>query len=398
MPQLGISEESAVLTQWHVSQGDGVKARDKLFSIETGKSSFDVESEAEGTVLALYAAEGDEVAVGSPVCAIGAKGEQLTVNETPAPSGAYASPPSKREAYVPLPEGDGAVRRQGEGCSPRAKALAEKMGVDPRSATPTGPEGRVVERDVRQLTVNSEQLTVRNEKVCVRYTDQPLSHIRRVIAKNMMASLQNTAQLTHTASFDAANILNCRKRFKEDPAMSGVTLGDMVLYAVCKTLPDFPALNAHLLDDTLRVFADVNLAVAVDTERGLMVPVVFGASGLTLAGLSEQVKTLAGQCKNGSISSDKLSGGSFTVSNLGSFGIESFTPILNAPQTGILGVNTITYRVKADGSSYPAMTLSLTYDHRALDGAPASRFLQALCTYLEQFSFPAEGGEGEKES
>jgi pyruvate dehydrogenase E2 component (dihydrolipoamide acetyltransferase) len=204
----------------------------------------------------------------------------------------------------------------------------------------------------------------------------------------MMASLQNTAQLTHTASFDVSNILACRKRFKNDPAMSGITLGDIILYAVSRTLKDFPELNAHLLDNTLRVFNEVNLAVAVDTERGLMVPVIFNASQKTLPEISSELKTLAEQCRSGSISVDRLSGGSFTVSNLGQFGIESFTPILNAPQTGILGVNTIQQRVRVvDGciGAYPCMTLSLTYDHRALDGAPASRFLQTLCGNLEKF-------------
>jgi pyruvate dehydrogenase E2 component (dihydrolipoamide acetyltransferase) len=202
----------------------------------------------------------------------------------------------------------------------------------------------------------------------------------------MLASLQNTAQLTHTASFDATAILACRKQFKSDPAMSGVTLGDIILYTVTRTLPGFPELNAHLLDTTLRIFSQVNLAVAVDAERGLMVPVVFNASQKTLPELSNGLKQLAEQCRAGSVPPDLLSGGSFTVSNLGQFGIESFTPILNPPQTGILGVNTISYRIREDGSTYPAMTLSLTYDHRALDGAPASRFLQALCKALEEFA------------
>lgn len=386
MPQLGISEESALLTQWHVKQGDIVKQGDKLFSIETGKSSFDVDSEHTGTVLALLAAEGDEVTVKAPVCAIGQEGEPVpdnagstvaaqTIDEKPAQTCAPAAP------FVPEVSRDGAT-----GVSPRAKKLAEKLGVNPALATPTGPEGRVIERDVR--AVYDSGAARKPAAPSVPYQDKPLTHMRKIIAKNMMQSLHNTAQLTHTASLDASKLLAARKRYKDDAKMSGVTLGDMVLYAVTRTLPDFPALNAWLLDETLRVFSDVNLAVAVDTERGLMVPVIFAASGLTLPEISEQVKTLAEQCKNGAIPPDSLTGGSFTVSNLGQFGIESFTPILNAPQTGILGVNTITQRVKVvDGciGAYPCMTLSLTYDHRAIDGAPASRFLRALCKALEDF-------------
>jgi pyruvate dehydrogenase E2 component (dihydrolipoamide acetyltransferase) len=369
MPQLGISEDSAILTAWHVREGDAVKTGQKLFSIETGKSSFDVESEYAGTVLALFAAEGDEVAVKAPVCSVGDAGEA-------------AAPPQPPPAAA---------------SSPRARALAEKLDVDIAPAEPTGPGGRVIERDVYSLSRSVTAPSEREPKALLseegaaagggRSTDRPLSGIRKIIAKNMLASLQNTAQLTHTASFDASAILNCRKRFKADPVMSGVTLGDMVLFAVTRVLKDFPALNAHLIGDTLRVFNEVNLAAAVDTGRGLMVPGVFGACGLTLPELSERVKTLAEQCRNGTAPPDILTGGSFTVSNLGAFGTESFTPILNAPQTGILGVNTITHRVREGGSVYPAMALSLTYDHRALDGAPASRFLQTLCKALEDFRY-----------
>jgi pyruvate dehydrogenase E2 component (dihydrolipoamide acetyltransferase) len=378
MPQLGISEESAILTAWHVRQGDAVGTGDKLFSIETGKSSFDVESEYAGTVLHISAAEGDEVAVKAPVCVIGEAGEDCP---------AYAGVSVATHCVDAV------------GCSPRAGRLAEKMGVDPAAAVPTGPGGRVIERDVRALQALPQPplATTPSERESgldhpPEYTDRPLSHMRKIIAKNMLASLRNTAQLTHNASFDATAVLTCRKQFKEDPATAGVTLTDILLYTVSRTLKDFPALNAWLLDDTLRVFSEVSLAAAVDTERGLMVPVIFNASQKTLTELSDELKSLAEQCRAGSISPDLLSGGSFTVSNLGQFGIESFTPVLNAPQTGILGVNTVTHRVREDGTPYPCMTLSLTYDHRALDGAPASRFLQALCKSLESFTPPPEAG------
>jgi pyruvate dehydrogenase E2 component (dihydrolipoamide acetyltransferase) len=149
-----------------------------------------------------------------------------------------------------------------------------------------------------------------------------------------------------------------------------------------------PASNAHYDDEKMTYFRHVHLGVAVDTPRGLMVPTVFYADQLSLSQLSAQVKALAEECRTGTINPDKLKGGTFTVSNLGSFGIESFTPIINPPQTCILGVNTVTTRVREkDGrlQSYPAMTLSLTYDHRAIDGAPASRLLQDLVRTLENF-------------
>jgi pyruvate dehydrogenase E2 component (dihydrolipoamide acetyltransferase) len=359
MPQLGINEESAVITQWHVKQGAPVVPGQKLFSIETGKSSYDVEAQTEGILIAILAAEGDEVPVKTPVCYVG------DPNETLEPAG------TAEPTVPPGPAADSMT-----GVSPRARALAEKTGADPKLAVPTGPDGRVIERDIR-ASAEAADPSARQETRA--YKDAPLSNFRKIIARNMMISLQNTAQLTHTASFDASAIL-CKPK--------GMTLTDIILYTASRVLKGFPALNAHLLGDTLRSFEEVHMAVAVDTERGLMVPVIESASEKTLGEISDELRTLAKQCRAGVIPPDKLSGGSFTLSNLGQFGIESFTPVLNAPQTGILGVCGILQRVRVtDGvlTAYPAMTLSLTYDHRALDGAPASRFLQALCKALEDF-------------
>jgi pyruvate dehydrogenase E2 component (dihydrolipoamide acetyltransferase) len=173
--------------------------------------------------------------------------------------------------------------------------------------------------------------------------------------------------------------------------MGNVTLNDMVLYAAARalSLPAHKALNAHLLGDKMRYFTGVHLGVAVDTERGLMVPTLFDADKFSLKDLSGAVKKLVAECQSGAINPDLLRGGSFTVSNLGALGVEYFTPVINPPQTGILGVCAVTTGIRARGEalvSYSKMGLSLTYDHRALDGAPASRFLRALADYLENFT------------
>jgi len=187
-------------------------------------------------------------------------------------------------------------------------------------------------------------------------------------------------------------ILEYRKQLKaSEGECSGITLGDIVLYAVSRTLKNHPDLNANMLDDSsIRLFTHVNLGVAVDTPRGLMVPTIFHADEMSLLEISKAVKELAAQCREGNISPDKLTGGSFTVSNLGNLGVESFTPVINPPQTGILGVCGTVDRVRRakDGSVeiYPAMGLSLTYDHRAVDGTPAARFQKELCQNLENFT------------
>ena len=168
-----------------------------------------------------------------------------------------------------------------------------------------------------------------------------------------------------------------------------ITLNDMILYAVSRTVLNHRAVNAHYLDDTMRYFNNANIGIAVDTDRGLLVPTIFNANNKSLNEIAAEAKDLAGKCKDGTATPDMLTGGSFTVTNLGSMGIESFTPVINPPQTCILGVCNIETKVKNVGGEYkyyPAMGLSLTFDHRALDGSPAARFLKDLCTNLENFS------------
>ena len=171
--------------------------------------------------------------------------------------------------------------------------------------------------------------------------------------------------------------------------MEKVTLNDMILFAVSRVILNHPDLNAHFLDDKMLRFRHVNLGVATDTERGLMVPTVFRADELSLKEISAQTKNVCGMCRTGACSPDLLKDGTFTVTNLGSLGIESFTPVINPPQTAILGVDTVMTRVREKNgeiTTYPAMGLSLTFDHRAVDGAPAARFLKELCGALENFT------------
>lgn len=287
--------------------------------------------------------------------------------------------------------------------SPRARKLAGRAGVDASQAAGTGPNGRVIERDVRRLMEEgpavqaapaAPQVAAAVESAApveAEYEDVAFTGIRKVIAKSMTTSLQSMAQLTQHFSFNATAIQGYRKLVKGIEAYSGITLGDIVLCAVSRTLLDHPDLNANMVgEDTLRRFKHVHLGVAVDTPRGLMVPTIFNADQKSLLEISNEVKSLAEQARSGKISPDLLSGGTFTVSNLGNTGVEMFTPVINPPQTGILGVCGITQRVKTgkDGefAVYPAMGLSLSFDHRAVDGAPAAKFMQALCKNLEQFT------------
>lgn len=407
MPKAGITVESCIISTWEKKVGDAIKVGDILFTYETDKASFECESTAEGTLLEIFFNAGDEVPCLVNVCAVGKPGEDcspLRPASAQAAPAAVAAAPEKKETPV-VAVASTAVAGKKAAISPRAKKLAERAGVDASLATPTGPNGRIIERDVRTLMDNPVVLEAKPVEAPVakaapvaaaapeaEYTDVKFSGIRRAISKSMHTSLSTMAQLTHTTSFDASAILAYRKLLKAaEGEYAGITLGDIVLYAVSRTLLNHPDLNAHMLDDNnIRLFKHVNLGVAVDTPRGLMVPTIFHADEMSLLEISKAVKELAAQCREGNINPDKLTGGTFTVSNLGNMGVESFTPVINPPQTGILGVCCTTDRVRkgADGSLqiYPAMGLSLTYDHRAVDGSPAARFQKELAHNLENFT------------
>ena len=384
MPKAGITVESCIIGEWLKNVGDQIKIGDVLFTYETDKASFECESTAEGELLEILFQAGDEVPCLDPVCKIGVAGAAV----------ASAS---------------------GAPVSPRAKKLAASAGVDASLATGTGPNGRIIERDVRELIANPPAVAAAPAAVAApapapaaapaahapvaaasaeesEYKDVKFSGIRRAISKSMTTSLHTMAQLTHNTSFDATAILNYRKALKAAGGdYAGITLGDIILYAVSRTLLNHPDLNANMLDDnSIRLFNHVNLGVAVDTPRGLMVPTIRHADQMSLLEISKAVKALAAECRDGAISPDKLSGGSFTVSNLGNMGVESFTPVINPPQTGILGVCGTIDRVRTgkDGGIelYPAMGLSLTYDHRAVDGTPAAKFQKELAFNLENFT------------
>jgi pyruvate dehydrogenase E2 component (dihydrolipoamide acetyltransferase) len=403
LPRQGQSVESCIITEWQKKVGDPVKEGDVLFSYETDKASFEETAKVGGTLLAIFFQADDDVPVLTTVALIGEKGEDIKglgpdspkTEEKAAPAASPAAEGKPEPAQAPAPKAESAAA----GVSPRARATAERLGVDPGLAQPSGPYGRVIERDIfaaREGGAVSEPKAApapaaqpaqaAGERA---FSEMKLSNIRKVIARTMFESISGMAQVTHNSSFDATRVLALREQFKAAPpesGLNGVTLNDLVLFAVSRVLMRHPALNAHFLNDKIRMYGHVHLGMAVDTPRGLMVPTLFDADTLSLRQLSAGAKELAAAAVAGNINPDLLTGGSFTVSNLGALGIESFTPIINPPQAAILGVCCIMERVRSGKggiSVYPAMGLSLTYDHRAVDGAPASRFLRDLAEALQ---------------
>lgn len=420
MPRQGQSVESCIISEWCKKVGDTVKVGDTLFNYETDKASFSCDAEAEGTILAEFFKADDDVPCLTNVAVIGAPGEDFSAfkpatGAEPLPAESAAPAEEKKAEAAPAaapaaaPEAAPAAGASGF-VSPRARTTAERDGVDASQAAGTGPHGRVIERDVIALAARRGEAPAEAAAAApaaaapaasaapaaafdaMEYEEKKLSNVRKIIGKAMHQSLSEMAQLTHSTSFDATQLMAFRAGLKNAPESMGlpkITVNDLMLFAVSRVLPQFPALNAHLVDDKMRYFKHCNLGIAVDTPRGLLVPTLFAADTKSIAQIASESRELIKAAQEGSISPDLLQGATTTVSNVGMMGIESFTPVVNPPQTAILGVCCVTQRVRVvDGAitTYPAMGLSLTYDHRALDGADASRYLKALVEALENFS------------
>ncbi len=407
LPKQGQSVETCAIIGWKKRVGDPVRSGEVICEVETDKASFEIESPADGTLLAIYYEAGSQVPVLTTIASIGKAGEKVE-QPAAAPAQAQAASQVAAQAAVPAaraPQAAAAVPgASGKiAASPRAKALAAASSIPLLGIHGTGPGGRIIERDVKLAVAAAKP----QPAVAPRPAPMPqpapaipsggvreikITGVRKLIAERMLASLTTTAQLTLNSSADARSLQEFRSRFKESPealGLQGVTINDMVLFAVSRALLQHGDVNAHFLGDTIRQFADVHLGFAVDTPRGLMVPVVRGAHALGLRAISREAARLAAACRESRITPDEMAGATFTVTNLGGLGVETFTPVLNPPQVGILGVGAIVPRAVqgADGSMtfIPQIGLSLTINHQAVDGAPGARFLQTVAGLIARF-------------
>ncbi|GIW35595.1 dihydrolipoamide acetyltransferase family protein [Meiothermus sp.] len=364
MPKPGNAVESCLLLAWKKEVGEAVRAGEVLCEIETDKAVMEVESPADGVLLQRLAEAGQEVPVQTPIAIVGKPG---------------AGAPTH-----PLPP---ASDRRKPGISPRARRLAPQEILESVSIGGSGPGGRIIERDVCKALEHSPPSASGPGFASLAPPEPwqavPLQGVRKRVAERMLHSLQQSAQLTLQAYVEVEGLLKLRAELKHhsDPRFREVNLNHLLLYALARTLPQFPELNACLVGDTLYQYRAVHLGFAVDTPRGLLVPVLQHAERLGLLELAQKVRQLSEEARQGKAAPQALQGGTFSVSNLGSLGIEVFTPILNSPQVAILGVGAVGLRPVQDGPEVvfrPHLPLSLTFDHRATDGAPAARFLQAL--------------------
>ncbi|MEM7118358.1 MAG: dihydrolipoamide acetyltransferase family protein [Chloroflexota bacterium] len=417
LPKQGNSVESCIILTWRKQVGDVVAVGDVVCEVETDKATLEVESTAAGTLLAHFFAEGDEVAVMTTIAAIGGVGDSFT-HLVPNKTAVTASQTHSPSILPAIQQRQNLEKRPF--ISPRAKQLAEQYQIDWQQLVGTGPNGRLIERDIQAALQNQPSLTPvaqrmvqsgefaapetgsgKNGRITTRdltpttspekVTVIPVKGIRKTIAQRMLASTQQAAPFTLHGSADARAMQQYRQRLKQsnpEQQLQAITLNHLIMYGVVKTLQQQQQLNAHFLGDEIHQFETVHLGFAVDTPRGLLVPVIHNAQQLSLQQLARRSRELREACVNGRITPDALTNATFTVSNLGNFGIEAFTPILNPPQVGILGVGNIAPKpveTEAGIEFISHLGLSLTVDHQAVDGAPSARFLQALAQNLANF-------------
>ena len=397
MPKQGQSVESCLIIKWNKKEGDKVKAEEPICEVETDKAVFEVVAPEAGTILKIFYKEGDDVPVRNIIAIIGQPGEKI--DHLIPQKTVFVSKEEyvERQKAITSDESTKKTRpSSGAGpilISPVARSFAEKKGIDFSKLIGSGPGGRIIKKDVEKALSEGEPLipsTVR-KKFFGPVKEIPVEGVRKIISERMLTSLQSTAQLTLNTSVDASNLLACRKSLKSSPQMKElrkININDFLLYIVANILPKFTALNTHFLKDKILEFKHVHLGFAVDSPRGLMVPIIHNAHLLSLEKISKEARRLSAACQEETILPDELNGGTFTISNLGTMGIESFTPILNVPQVAILGICSISLKpvMKENEIKFiPHIGLSLTFDHRAVDGAPAAKFLQELNTVIANF-------------
>ncbi len=414
MPRQGQSVESCLILEWKKIEGDRVDSEEPLCVVETDKATFEIEAPADGVLLKILYEEGSDVPVLERIAVIGKEGEDISsfledgiddgldVGLDPGKEKAQRSteqisaPAMETESLVSeviQPQVSGSDK--GIKISPRANKLAAAKGIDVEGLTGSGPGGRIIVRDIEEAV--DEALRSGQGKagplndfpgpVQVR----PVEGVRRVISKHLLTSISTTAQYTLNTSAAAEALLSCREKLKVSPeklSLRNISLNDLLIFITAGVLKCSGEINGHYIDNKILLFDHVHLGFAVDTPRGLLVPVIRFADSLSLKDISREAEKLKLACSTGRINPDKLTGATFTLTNLGSLGIESFTPILNTPQIGILGVGSIQLRpVEREGKieHVRMISLSLTLNHQVVDGAPGARFLGELVKAIESF-------------
>lgn len=394
MPKLGQTMEEGTVLTWLKRQGERVAQGEPLAQIETDKVICDLEASHSGLLHTIIALEGQRIPVGRAIAVIAAEGEAVNLEALlgalPPSSPSTQAPTSQAalaSASSPLAEDNVAAATAGSRemrISPAARKLAREHGIPLESLQGTGPAGRIVVEDVeRAMTAQAATPTERVLRTI------PVSGIRGTIMQRMAQSWSQVAHVTEVMEIDMTEVVSLRRRRLaawEREFGVRVSLNDLLTFAVARTLREFPDLNARLEAQDIQILEDIHLGLAVATPEGLIVPVIRHADQRSLGEIAQQSAQLAAKAQTRTLTLDDVTGSTFTITNLGTYGIEIFTPIVNYPQCAILGVGRIAERPVVMPGRIEArsiMYLSLSFDHRIIDGAPAAMFLQMLKERLE---------------
>jgi pyruvate dehydrogenase E2 component (dihydrolipoamide acetyltransferase) len=420
MPALGVAQEKGTLLNWLKTEGQSVTKGEPLMEVETDKATVEIEAPASGILTKVTASAGDEIPVGNKIAVILAP-EEVAAPPPQDPCPRIESGADSNPHHSPLPQGEGTSKGEGkdearpisqseipserhplpqgkgrgEGrpavrarilASPAAKRIAKERGIDIASIRGSGPDGAILAEDVLRSTTSQSAAPGGSAKI--KETVQ-LTPMRRIVGERMTKSKQAAPHFYLTMDVDMTEITRQRNRLKEKEESIVPSINDFILSACARALRDFPSLNAAFTDHCVEIYSDINIGMAVALEEGLVVPVIRNADRLSLQELAKQSRELADKAQKKKLFPLDFDGGTFTVSNLGMFGVDNFIAIINPPQCAILAVGQVAPRVVAYGEGIavrPMMTMSLSADHRVVDGAIAARFLQEVKRHLEEKS------------
>lgn len=353
MPALGMAQEKGTLVSWLKAEGESIKKGEPLMSVETDKATVEVEAPASGILAHVSAAAGDEVPVGQRIAVILAPGEPLSKE------------PSRSQP-----------------ASPAAKKIAKEKGIDMTTLKGSGPEGSIVAEDVLKAAAPNKEAAVPKSSQIV-----PLTAMRRIIGNRMVKSKQEAPHFYVSMDVEMSEVSRKRAQWKRQEERVVPSINDFILWASARALKDFPSLNSTLTEQGVKLLPEINIGMAVAVEEGLVVPVIRNAERLSLEQLAAQSRELAEKAQKKKLFPLDYEGGTFTVSNLGMFGVDTFVAIINPPQCAILAVGQVARRAVARDDEIvarPMMTMTLSADHRIADGVIAARFLKEVKELLEK--------------
>lgn len=396
MPQLGLTMEEGTIGKWIKQEGDKVNVGDVLVEITTDKLSSEIESEVEGVLLKIVGQEGEDIPVKGLIGIIGKEGEKVDVPVAPAAKEEIKTEEAALKTEA-APKAAAVTENGRIKASPLAKKTAADLGVELAGLSGSGTNGRIIQKDVFEAAENQKSQAAASaaspepEAPAVQPASadvlKPLSNMRKVIGKRMQTSKQNAPHVTLTTEVNVDKTVALRSKLNAKSADVRFSYTDILVKMSATALRNHPIINSSITDDSIVIHDRINVGVAVALDEGLIVPVVRDADRKGLKAIKADTKDLISKARSNTLSPDEMSGATFTISNLGGYDIDGFTPVINLPECCILGVGRIVRKpvINENDEIVPAsmMVLSLSFDHRIVDGATAAEFLKDIKSYLE---------------